>query len=482
MSLQIPFKLLEINVISAQDLAPVSKQLRTYVVAWIHPEDKLTTRTDHHGHTNPTWNYKLLFRVDDNQLYSDTSSITIEIYNMAWLRDTPVGTTNVLIKHLIPSSSTRSSRKDPPVPHLFALQISRPSGQVQGILNLAVKLVDTTTLSMPLSSELSVSTVRYRDQISSIGNDNYMQENANSEVMVPVLHRSQSARTTQSSVHGGSISNSIRPKDLAKSGSLCSYMHPIPSEVAAALKEEGLYSIAGDDFGSSIFENWTEGGDLIRSPHSEGMKSKSLTWKSDDPLITRKKEDEKRRIHRRSYSEGAGLFSCFGNAYGFEFTFSCGSKSAKKHKKRLLAKSNINNIPTVRSDESLRNGASSAASKIDRDGSRFFIPGVTLPPLGEGMLQNARETGTSKVADEFGYHKIQGVGYWPLSAKLEKHQNDFYELKVDYNRMLARAERAEREFVSLGAALEVERKGRKEAKKFAKLEHEGQEKASNSIK
>lgn len=363
MSLQIPFKLLEINVISAQDLAPVSKQLRTYVVAWVHPDDKLTTRVDHDGHTNPTWNYKLLFRVDDNHLYSDTSSITIEIYNMAWLRDTPVGTTKILIKHLIPPSSTRSRRKDPPVRHLFALQISRPSGQVQGILNLGVNLVDATTLSMPLSSELSVSTVRNRDQISSIGNDN-TRESANSEVMVPALHRSQSARTTQSSVHGGSISYSIRAKDLAKSGSLCSYMHPIPSEVAAALKERGLYSIAGDDFGSSIFENWTElGGDVIScSPRSEGTQSKSLTWKSDDPLITPKKE-EKRRIHRRSYSEGEGagaglgLFSCFGNAYGFEFNFSCGSKSAKKHKKRLLSKSNNNNnnnLPTVRSNESLR--------------------------------------------------------------------------------------------------------------------------------
>ena len=39
-----------------------------------------------------------------------------------------------------------------------------------------------------------------------------------------------------------------------------------------------------------------------------------------------------------------------------------------------------------------------------KDGSGFFIPGITLPPLGEGMLQNARETRTSGVANEFGYH------------------------------------------------------------------------------
>lgn len=48
--------------------------------------------------------------------------------------------------------------------------------------------------------------------------------------------------------------------------------------------------------------------------------------------------------------------------------------------------------------------------------------------------------------------------------------------------MLARAKRAKREFVSLGADLEIERKGREEAKKLAKLEHEGREEASNSIK
>lgn len=50
-------------------------------------------------------------------------------------------------------------------------------------------------------------------------------------------------------------------------------------------------------------------------------------------------------------------------------------------------------------------GASSSATpRTHGDGSRFFIPGVTLPPLGEGMLQNARNVGVDHVADEYSYH------------------------------------------------------------------------------
>ena len=96
------FKLLEINVISAQDLAGVSRSMRTYAVAWVNPNRKLSTRVDSHGHNIPTWNDKFVFRVDDDFLRSDTSAMTIEIHALHWLQDVHEGTVWVLVGNLVP--------------------------------------------------------------------------------------------------------------------------------------------------------------------------------------------------------------------------------------------------------------------------------------------------------------------------------------------------------------------------------------------
>ncbi|KAG4930619.1 hypothetical protein JHK82_047690 [Glycine max] len=50
------YQLLELNVISAQDLAQMDRSMQTYAVAWIDPDHKLSTRVDSQGGTNPTWN------------------------------------------------------------------------------------------------------------------------------------------------------------------------------------------------------------------------------------------------------------------------------------------------------------------------------------------------------------------------------------------------------------------------------------------
>lgn len=157
---QVPFQLLELTIVSAQDLSPASKSLRTYAVIWVNPERKLRTRIDQQGQINPTWNDKFVFRVDDNFLNSDTSSVMIEIYALGWLRDTHVGSVRVLISNLIPPSVRRengSSRR------FVALQIRRPSGRPQGIINVGVTLLDNTMRSMPLYTELSASAVGFHE-------------------------------------------------------------------------------------------------------------------------------------------------------------------------------------------------------------------------------------------------------------------------------------------------------------------------------
>lgn len=158
---KVPFQLLELSIISAQDLSPVYKNLRTYAVIWINPDRKLQTKIDQTGRTNPSWNDKFVFRVDDEFLDSETGGVMIEVYALGWLRDILVGSVRVLISNLIPPTlreQNNSSRR------FVALQVRRPSGRPQGILNMGVTLLDNTMRSMPLCSEIGPSSsIGYRD-------------------------------------------------------------------------------------------------------------------------------------------------------------------------------------------------------------------------------------------------------------------------------------------------------------------------------
>uniref|UniRef100_A0A5B7C9V4 C2 domain-containing protein n=1 Tax=Davidia involucrata TaxID=16924 RepID=A0A5B7C9V4_DAVIN len=207
-SIKKPFQLLEINIISAQDLEPVSRNVRTYATAWVHRNRKLTTRVDTEGRTNPTWNDKFVFRVDEEFLRSDTASVMIEIYALHWFRDTQVGTVRVLVGNLIPP---------PARPHhhyhlgmrFVALQVRRPSGRPQGILNIGVALLDSSMRSMPLYTQLSASAVGFRDLMgeedphnhhhhnnnhNTTTTNNYYNNN-NPPIVKPILRRSKSERS-----------------------------------------------------------------------------------------------------------------------------------------------------------------------------------------------------------------------------------------------------------------------------------------------
>ncbi|XP_023006053.1 uncharacterized protein LOC111498924 [Cucurbita maxima] len=165
MSILNPFQLLELNLISAQDLAPVSRSMRTYAIASVHPDRKLSTRVDTHGHNNPTWNDKFVFRVDDEFLHSDTSAVMIEIYALHWFKDIHVGTVRILVGNLIPTPPRlHQFSQQPQVGMRFvALQVRRPSGRPQGILNIGVALLHSSMRSMPLYSHLSTSAIGYRN-------------------------------------------------------------------------------------------------------------------------------------------------------------------------------------------------------------------------------------------------------------------------------------------------------------------------------
>ncbi|KAL3564955.1 hypothetical protein D5086_033001 [Populus alba] len=337
-----PFQLLEINVISGQDLAPVSKSMRTYAVAWVHPGRKLSTKVDQNGHINPQWNEKFVFRVDDTFINAENSSIMIEIYAAAWLRDVQIGSVRVLISNLFPSNNNKM--------RFVALQVRRPSGRPQGILNMGVQVLDSTMRSMPLYTELSASAVGFNDLINAKTNGKDLEEKG------AKLRRTQSDRTDHTTTDesglkeggvrslGGSLINSSVAKPSVKdngngngsmvNGSLCSDVGPSASVVAAAIAKGLIKTPANagqqdtDGAGSSILEDWTE------NDSAEGLRTKLERWRTELPPVydndLRKMQSRSRNKKHRRRSEGGRLFSCFGNAFGCEISITCGGSNNKK--------------------------------------------------------------------------------------------------------------------------------------------------------
>ncbi|KAH6784260.1 hypothetical protein C2S52_009219 [Perilla frutescens var. hirtella] len=349
---KVPFQLLELSLISAQDLAlgskDHSKNLKTYAVTWISPDRKLRTGTDQKGGNNPHWNQKFLFRVEDYQMDSESDSVMIEIYAVGWLKDTIIGSVSVLIRDLIPPSVRRERR-------VVALQVRRQSGRPQGILSMGVAVLDNTIKSMPLCTVLTGSTVGFQDIC---GGGKKGKGNGNQAIR---LNRTMSDQTslsrrpgegkrkrnnsicngsTLTGVGGGSVVNPGFDGGYGGgggggsmlNGSLCSDLGPSPSVVAIAISH-GLYPLhegPPPNPGSSVLEDWTvEAGSSVVE-----VQMKMEQWRLDRHQGYQKlgngKKRQKKRNHRRRRTEEYGgdgdrRFSCFGNACGCEFTVVFGS-------------------------------------------------------------------------------------------------------------------------------------------------------------
>ncbi|XP_021767169.1 BON1-associated protein 2-like [Chenopodium quinoa] len=149
--------LLEINLISAQNLKPPSTNLRrlqTYAVAYIDASRKLRSRVDRIGGENPSWNDKFIFRVSDEFLASDTSSFTVDIFAVGVLKDALLGSVRFLLSNCVSLHSVG-------VPSFVAVQIRRSSGRFHGILNVGAMVIDA--LSELGFSLAGVSAIGYRD-------------------------------------------------------------------------------------------------------------------------------------------------------------------------------------------------------------------------------------------------------------------------------------------------------------------------------
>ncbi|KAL3654025.1 hypothetical protein CASFOL_003706 [Castilleja foliolosa] len=328
--------LLEISLISAQDLTPITKSMRTYAVAWTHPSRKLTTRTDQHGHTHPTWNEKFTFRVDDNFLASEDSAIHIEICTASWFREVLVGTVHVLVSDLLHPDPQASRRM-----RFVALQVRRPSGAPQGILNMGVSLLRQNPSGMD----------EFRDAIEQKVNTLYLEDRDNDNERKITLWRSLSLQGSEvnpgsvvngesSMVNGGSeLCSDIGPSASIVAADLAKKCQPPPQQQPMIRRPNGYEETGSSILGEMTMEEAKARGYRIRSSRWRKQASKRDYGDMDDD---RSDLSSDCNGHSRRNSDG-GLFSCFGTAYGIEFRIVCGTPNNNPNAKRLPSSSSNNN-------------------------------------------------------------------------------------------------------------------------------------------
>ncbi|XP_042035227.1 uncharacterized protein LOC121781572 [Salvia splendens] len=279
-------KLLEINLISAHDLPPLSATLRTFAVAYVSPDHKLTTKTDHHGHTNPSWNYKMLFHVPKDFLTLPSASLTVEIYNIARLRDLPIGTARLHLPTLSPPLTQNSGYR------LLSLPICQPSGNLKGTLSLGIQLID-------MDDDISLSSLRITDE-NSVANEKARISDENSV-----------ANEKFSVSDGMSISVANKNSNENRNGP-----DERPRPRPRPRRKKGMYDGDGAGYGSSILKNWTVGGSTCEGIPENVEEGKEMEidqrWKRKSGLFKcfsnkfrlKKKVGNVDTLHHRSQSDG----------------------------------------------------------------------------------------------------------------------------------------------------------------------------------
>lgn len=254
----------------------MSRSMKAYAVAWVHPNRKLSTRVDANGRNNPTWNDKFVFRVDDEFLANDTSAVMIEIYALHWFRDIHVGTVRVLVGNLIPPPPTRSHQQQHHVQlgmRFVALQVRRPSGRPQGILNIGVALLDSSMRSMPLCTQLS-SALGYRHLMGEedVFHTSNNQSNVSNNQQLSLLLKPELRRTKSDSSSLVGAENVVRKPTAETNPSNPNYKKPKKarsmlggSEPDPPENENKIMARFGST-ASSIFS----GSDFIRKANREG--------------------------------------------------------------------------------------------------------------------------------------------------------------------------------------------------------------------
>lgn len=323
---------LDISLISAQDLSPISKSMQPYAATWIYPNRKHLTQVDQQGHKNPKWNEKFTFRLK-NDLPED-ANVTVEIYTLSWFRDVLVGSVNVPIRDLMEPLAQSPPNANKNNTRFVTLQVRTPSGAPQGILNIGVTLRDSATAIKSMPLQQSPPAAKNLDQPRLHGNDHPIDEHKKELISKIEMWRSMSTgsglQIDDFTMKPGSIVNG----SMCDNGSeLCSDIGPSASIVAAEMamkmmpppppQRRNARAVADDS--SSILGDMT-----LEQAQSKGYNGMGKDRMRKAAAMNDGDDSELSAKNSKRSGEGS-LFSCF--AVGIEFTIVCGSSKKPSSKK-----------------------------------------------------------------------------------------------------------------------------------------------------
>ena len=120
----------------------------------------MKTHVDEFGGTNPRWNEVVKVRFEEGLPESDVmAALNVDIYAHGHVREKPVGSARVLLYDVLKGEvrEDASEPSDNPIQR-FTVQVWRPSGRPQGLLNLWVPptgrfLIRRESLSFSIKEE-----------------------------------------------------------------------------------------------------------------------------------------------------------------------------------------------------------------------------------------------------------------------------------------------------------------------------------------
>lgn len=94
------------------------------------------TRVDEHGGANPVWNQVVKLKFHKGLPENDVlAALNVDIYAHGHVREKPVGSARVLLRDVLKGEAMDVTPLDNPIQFL-TVQVWRPSGRPQGLLNL----------------------------------------------------------------------------------------------------------------------------------------------------------------------------------------------------------------------------------------------------------------------------------------------------------------------------------------------------------
>ncbi|XP_031484006.1 protein SRC2-like [Nymphaea colorata] len=129
---------LELTVSSAKDLKNVNWRygdLEPYVVAWVDPDSKLTTKVDDQNDTCPVWNEKLTIPVRAPCLEDAVLSIDVVHTNASGETKPLIGSARLHLKEVVDEVGFNER-------YTKSLKLKRPSGRPQGKLEVKVTVYE----------------------------------------------------------------------------------------------------------------------------------------------------------------------------------------------------------------------------------------------------------------------------------------------------------------------------------------------------